>query len=156
MIIVRSIMNRYRNFFRYTFLCCAQHHYIPLYNDNDLQLYDIFYLSHIHFQFFFFFFFFEKYIRLLHFFMSSAALLLIISFFLKLIIFMVCSLKDSQNVFMESLNLYTSCFFSMLLNDDILYIIKPDRICLTNLVVDEFSEWFLHQSIFSIIDSKSA
>ena len=136
-------MNRYRNFFRYTFLCCAQHHYIPLYNDNDLQLYDIFYLSHIHFQ-------------LLHFFMSSAALLLIISFFLKLIIFMVCSLKDSQNVFMESLNLYTSCFFSMLLNDDILYIIKPDRICLTNLVVDEFSEWFLHQSIFSIIDSKSA
>ena len=42
-----------------------------------------------------------------------------IFFFLKLIISSACSLKDAQNLFMQSLHLYTSCIFSMLLNDDI-------------------------------------
>ena len=44
---------------------------------------------------------------------------------------------------------------SMLLNDDIVEIEKPDGICLLNFVVDEFSGIFLHPSIFSIIHSKS-
>ena len=41
---------------------------------------------------------------------------------------MACSLKDSQNFFIQSLSLYTSCLFSMLLNDDIVDIEKSDGI----------------------------
>ena len=44
----------------------------------------------------------------------------------------------------------------MLLNDDIVDIEKRDRIYLLTLVVDEFSELFLHPSVFSIIHSRSA
>ena len=40
----------------------------------------------------------------------------------------MCSLKDSQNVFMQPLPLHISCLFSMLLNDDIVHIEKPDEI----------------------------
>ena len=39
---------------------------------------------------------------------------------------------------MKSLPLYTSCQFSMLLNDDIVDIEKPNGICLATFVVDEF------------------
>ena len=53
--------------------------------------------------------------------MIYVALLLItfIFFFLKLIICIACSLVNSQNFFMQSLPLHTSCLLSMLLNDDI-------------------------------------
>ena len=44
----------------------------------------------------------------------------------------------------------------MLLNEDIVDIEKPDGICFLEFVVDEFSELFLHPSIFSITYSKSA
>ena len=61
------------------------------------------------------------------------------------------SLKNSQNFFIQSLPLYTSCFFfSMLLNDHIVDIEKPDGICLPTFVVNEFSGLFLHPSIISI------
>ena len=50
-------------------------------------------------------------------------------FFLKSIISIACSLKDSQNFFMQTLPLYTSCLFSILLNDDIVDIEKLDGIC---------------------------
>ena len=40
--------------------------------------------------------------------------------FLKLIIFIVCSFKDSQHFFIQPLPLYTLCLYSMLLNDDVL------------------------------------
>ena len=43
----------------------------------------------------------------------------------------------------------------MLLNDDIVDIEKPDRICLATFAKDEFSELFLHPSIFSIKQSRS-
>ena len=43
----------------------------------------------------------------------------------------------------------------MLLNDDIVDIEKPDGICLHSFVVDEYSELFLHRSIFSIKHLKS-
>ena len=43
----------------------------------------------------------------------------------------------------------------MLLNDDIVDIEKPDRICLPNFVADEFSGLFLHLSNISIEHSKS-
>ena len=113
----------------------------------------IFYLAHIRFQICLY-----RYNRLLHFHIITAALLLITSFFLflKLIIFIVCSLKKLQNFFMQSLLLYTSCLFSMLLNDDIVDIEKPDGICSLTFVVDEFSALFLHPSIFFIKHSRSA
>ena len=89
-----------------------------------------------------------KYNRFLHFYMISAAVLLIISsfFFLKLIVFIAVSLKDSQNFFIQSLPLYTLWLFSMLLNEDIV-----DGLCLVTFVVDIFSRLFLHPSIFCII-----
>ena len=90
--------------------------------------------------------------------MIPAAILLIISFFffLKLIIFIACSVKNLQNFLMQSLPLYMSCLFSMLLDEDIADIEKPDGIYLLTFVVDEFSGFFLHPSIFSIIHSRSA
>ena len=51
-----------------------------------------------------------------------------IFFFLKLIIFIACSLKDSQHFFIQLLPLYASCLFSMFLNEDIVDIEKPDGI----------------------------
>ena len=71
-----------------------------------------------------------------------------IFFFLKLITFIVCSFKNSQNFFIQSLSMCTSCLFSMLLNEDIAEIEKPDGICLLTFVADEFSGLFLHPSIF--------
>ena len=90
--------------------------------------------------------------------MTSVALLLITLFFIffKLIIFIVCSLKDLQNFFIQSLILYTSCLFSILLNDDIVDIEKPDEIYSPTFVVDEFLGLFLHLSIFYIKHSRSA
>ena len=79
--------------------------------------------------------------------MIPAALLMAsFFFFLKLIIFIANSLKDSQN-FHISLPLYTACLFCMLLNDNIVDIEKPDGICSATFVVDEFSGLFLHPSI---------
>ena len=65
--------------------------------------------------------------------------LLITSFFLflKLIVFIERSLENSQNFFMQSLPLYTSCLFSILLNEDILEIEKPDGILSFTFVVDK-------------------
>ena len=69
---------------------------------------------------------------------------------------MACSLKDSENFFIQSLPLYTSWLFSMLLKDDIVDIEKPDGIWFLTVVVDEFSGLFLHPSVFSTIHSRSA
>ena len=41
-------------------------------------------------------------------------------------------------------------FVFYVLNDDIVDIEKPDGICLSNFVVNEFSGLFLHPSMFSI------
>ena len=90
--------------------------------------------------------------------MILAAVLLITSFLsiLKLIIFIACSLKDSQNFFVQSLPFYTSYLFSILVNQDIVEIEKPHGICSLTFVVDEFLGLFLHSSIFSTIHSRSA
>ena len=85
--------------------------------------------------------------------MVPASLLLTTSSFF---IFIVCSLKNSQNFFIQSLLLYTPCLLSMYLNDDIVDIEKPDVICLLTFVVDEFWGLFSHLSIFSIKHSRSA
>ena len=90
--------------------------------------------------------------------MIPAALLLLTSFFsfLELMVFIACSLKNSENFFIQSLPLYTSCLFSMVLKEDIVDIEKPDGICSHNFVVDDILGLFLHHSIFSIINSRSA
>ena len=77
-------------------------------------------------------------------------------FLLKLIIFIMCYLKDLKNLFMQFLPLHTSYLFSMLLNDDIVDTEKPDVICSPTFVVDEFSGLILHPSIFPIKHSRSA
>ena len=76
--------------------------------------------------------------------------------FQKLIVSIACSPKNLQNFFMQSLPLYTSCLFSMVLSDVIVNIEKPDGICLPTFVVDEFSGLFLYPSIFSIKLLRSA
>ena len=99
----------------------------------------------------FFIFNMYKYIKFFHFDMISAVRLLMASlfFFLKLIISIACSLNDSQNFFMQYLPLYTSCLFSMFLNDNIVDIEKPEGTgSPTFVVVDEFPELYLHPSIF--------
>ena len=57
---------------------------------------------------------------------------------------------------MQSLPLHTSYLFSMLPNDDIVDIEKPDGISLLTFVVDVFSVLLLYPSIFSIIHLTSA
>ena len=44
--------------------------------------------------------------------------------------------------------MYTSCLFSMFLNDDIVDIEKADGIFLPTFFVNEFSGLFLHSPIF--------
>ena len=56
---------------------------------------------------------------------------------------------------MQSLLLYTSCLFSMLLSDNIVGIGKLDGICSGTFVLDEFSGLFLNQSVNSIKQSIS-
>ena len=64
---------------------------------------------------------------------------------------MKCSLKDSQNLFKQYLPLYTSCF-SVLLNEDIVHIEKPDGIFLLILLKMNFQDYFyIHQSFLLYI-----
>ena len=65
-------------------------------------------------------------------------------FFLNLIIFIVCSL------------LYTSCLFSVFLNDNIVDIQTPDGICSPTFVVDEVQGLFLHSSFIFVKHLRSA
>ena len=69
-------------------------------------------------------------------------------FFLKLSISIACSLMDSKNIFIQSLSLCTLCLFSILLNEDIVDIEKPDRIFSITFVMDKFSGLFYIQQSF--------
>ena len=90
--------------------------------------------------------------------MIPAVRLLITLFlsFSKLIIFISCSFKDSQNVFINFLPLHTSYLFSLSLNNNIVDIEKPYGVCSLTFVVDDFSGLILHQPIFPIEDSRFA
>ena len=60
-----------------------------------------------------------------------------LNFFLLKINYRHCvSLKDSRNLFVQSLPLNTSYLFSMYLNDDTVGIGKPDGICSFNFALD--------------------
>ena len=60
--------------------------------------------------------------------MIPDGLLLITSFFNE-VVSIACSPKVSQNFFMKILTLYTFRLISMILNDDLVNIEKPDAIC---------------------------
>ena len=119
----------------------AQHLSILLNNDNGLYFYNIF--------------FFQIQIFALTYDSCCSFDNNFIFFFLILIIFIVCSLKDSQNVFIQSMPIHT-CFFSILLNYDIANIKKYDEICPLISVMDEILGFFLHPLIFSINHLRSA
>ena len=68
----------------------------------------------------------------------------------------MCSYNNSQNLFVQSLPVFTLHLFSMLLNEDLVGIEKPDQISSLTFAIDELSELFLHPSIFSSIHSRSA
>ena len=54
---------------------------------------------------------------------------------------------------MQSLPLYTSCLFKMILIEDIVDIEKPDGICLLTFFVVQFSGLFyIYQSFVSYIE----
>ena len=57
---------------------------------------------------------------------------------------------------MQSLPLYKSCLFSMVRNEDIVGIVKPDGISWLTFVVDAFSGLFLHPWMLSVKHSRSA
>ena len=57
---------------------------------------------------------------------------------------------------MESWPLYTLYLFSIFLNDDIVDIEKPNKIFSLAFVVNNFCGFFLHPSVFTIKDSRSA
>ena len=66
------------------------------------------------------------------------AVWLLITLFLKLNIFIVRSLKDSQNFFIQSLPLIHHTYF-LFLNDTIVDIKKADGIRSLTFVLDDFS-----------------
>ena len=120
-IIVSSNMKNYRNFFRYnTFWitydirCTSLFPCIMAMISNFTTLF-IFQISILNFlltnMIFFFAFLYDS---------CSSLVNNFIFLFLKLIIFIIfISLKNSKNLVTQSLSLYTSCLFSVLLNKDI-------------------------------------
>ena len=69
------------------------------------------------------------------------------NFIFKLIIFIVCSFKDSQHFFIQPLPLYTLCLYSMLLNDDVLDIENLMEYVRLLLLWINFQDCFyIHQS----------
>ena len=63
-------------------------------------------------------------------------------FLKKWIIFIASSLKDSQIYLRQSLPLYTLCLFSVLVIDDIVDIKKPDGMCSTAFLKNNFKDSF--------------
>ena len=65
-------------------------------------------------------------------------------------------MKIHKKIFVQSLPLYTSCLFSISLNDNIVDIEKPYGICSFSSAEDDFSGLFLHPPLFTIKDPRSA
>ena len=71
----------------------------------------------------------------------------IIFFFSKLIIFMVCFLRDSQNFFKQTSPLYTSCLFSISSNVRIIDIEYYQGICSPPFAVDDLWYWQISNTL---------
>ena len=78
----------------------------------------------------------------------------IIFFFSKLIIFIECSLKDSQNLFMQPSPQYLSCSFNYTIKYP--YCEYRQDICSPTFVLDNFSKLPLNKSILLMKDSRPA
>ena len=72
----------------------------------------------------------------------------IIFVFSELIVFFASSPKDSQNFFIQSSPLYKSFLFSIPSNVHVVDTEYPQGICSPTIVGNDFSELFLHPSIF--------
>ena len=129
--ISRSIVKNHRNFFRYPIFK------IKYATRNTLIFPNIWQWSLTLWYFFIFNIFVFK-IFLTNKFLHFAVHLLMTPFFffLKLIMFIVFTLRDLQYFFIQSLPLYISCLFSMRLNDNIVYIPKSDEICSTTFTMN--------------------
>ena len=79
----------------------------------------------------------------------------IIFVFLKLVILIVCSLKESKQFCMQLSSLYTSCVFSILTNSQIIGIEYLQGIYSSPLVMNEFPGSVLYPSTFLILPFKS-
>ena len=119
MIIIRSMMKNYRNFFRYTIFqitYAMRSTSLLSFEMTMISNFTVFFI----FKIFIFKFFFTNITDLCIFIWFLCSFVNnFIFFFLKLVIFIACSLKYSQNFFIQYLPLYTSCLFPMLLNEDI-------------------------------------
>ena len=79
----------------------------------------------------------------------------IVFVFLKLVILIVCFLKESKKFCMQLSSLYASCVFSILTNAQSVGIEYLQEIYSSPLVMDEFPGSVLHPSTFLILPSKS-
>ena len=70
--------------------------------------------------------------------------------------FSAYSLKNSQNVLIQSFQQHKECFFSIPSNVQIVDIEYPQGICSTIFVAQEFFGLFAHPSTFLIKDSIAA
>ena len=143
---------------------CTVPLYFPVHWQWALTL-SCFYLSNICFQVFLY-----KYNIFSHFHMIPTALFFLMAsffflfkIFLFLFIFIAGILKDFQNFFIRSfhksyimLNFYDFKWWYCRLMELMKYWWNIDGICSSTFVVNEFSELFLHPSVFSIKHGRSA
>ena len=101
------------------YICYEQRLFISLYFPMVSNFTIFLYFSNIYFQVFLY-----KYNRFNEFPYDSCCFFInnFVPFYLKLIIFIACSFKDSENFFRQLFHLHTSCLLSMILNDDFVYI----------------------------------
>ena len=71
-------------------------------------------------------------------------------------IFAACSLMKVQNFFIESFPRYKVCLFSLLSKAHVVEVEYLQGICSSTFGVEDFSRLFVHPSIFSVRDSRSA
>ena len=118
-------------------MLCAAPLYPSVQWQWSLTLQYFLHLLHIYIQIFL-----CKYNMFLHFHIILAALLLIASFFPFKINYYHC-IQSSANFFIKSLPLYTSCLYSMLLNEDITVIEKPVPLLLFWINFQDY--FYIHQ-----------
>ena len=90
--------------------------------------------------------------------LDFSSVLLTVTFFFcsESMIFFACSVKDLQNLFMQSSLRYKVCSSSIWLNTNIVDFECAQGICFPILVVEECSRFFSQLSTFLIKDSISA
>ena len=146
--IIWVTIKNYRNFIR-TLNFKFQYYLLRLciyrYNDNGLWPFDNLYLQQPFLRFFL-----RKYNILLGINVILILLLLTVTFFSlqKQWHFFKCSLKESQNFFIQSFPRYKVCLFSIWSYPQIVDIEYRQWICSPTFIVEDFSGLFARLSIF--------